>query len=117
VPRPNSGLGFFVPACTRNIRARLWISRDPPKKVRHESQHRPRSEVEACDYVTKPFGPRGTYSPECASPSGGRRGPSGRAVLLADIVVNFRSMEVIHGGALVSLTAQEFQILKFMVPN
>jgi DNA-binding response OmpR family regulator len=74
-------------------------------------------ELGACDYVTKPFSPRELLARVHVALRRSAQAKTEELFCFDDIAVNFRRMEVIRGGAVVSLTAHEFQMLKYMLQN
>ncbi len=74
-------------------------------------------EIGADDYVTKPFSPRELLARVRAAIRRASRGASGEVQKFGDVVVDFTKMQVKRGGEPVSLTAQEFKILRFMAQN
>jgi DNA-binding response OmpR family regulator len=74
-------------------------------------------EIGAYDYVTKPFSPRELLARVRAALRRSTRVNVGDAFVFDDVSVSFSKMEVTRGGQPVSLTAQEFKTLKFMLQN
>ena len=74
-------------------------------------------ELGACDYVTKPFSPRELLARVRAAVRRSTQGQSEDVFCFDDVTVNFPNVEVMRGGELVSLTAREFQTLKFLIEN
>ena len=74
-------------------------------------------ELGACDYVTKPFSPRELLARVRAAVRRSTQGQSEDVFCFDDVTVNFPNVEVMRGGQLVSLTAREFQTLKFLIQN
>lgn len=74
-------------------------------------------EMGADDYVTKPFSPRELLARVRAAVRRSNRQPSTTSQTFGDVSVDFAKMEVIRAGQLVTLTAQEFKVLKFLIEN
>lgn len=74
-------------------------------------------ELGADDYVTKPFSPRELLARVRAAVRRSTRRSSGAAQGFGDVSVDFAKMEVIRSGQPVTMTAQEFKVLKFLLEN
>lgn len=74
-------------------------------------------EMGADDYVTKPFSPRELLARVRAAVRRSARQPSDTAQGFGDVSVDFAKMEVTRAGQPVTMTAQEFKVLKFLMEN
>jgi two-component system, OmpR family, alkaline phosphatase synthesis response regulator PhoP len=74
-------------------------------------------ELGADDYVTKPFSPKEVLARVRAVLRRARRSPAVEQVYFGDVSVDFSKMEVYRAGRAVSLTPQEFKVLKYFSQN
>lgn len=74
-------------------------------------------ELGADDYVTKPFSPRELLARIRVALRRTIQPVATERFSFAEIAIDFTKMEVIREGKSVTLTAQEFKTLKFMVQN
>jgi len=74
-------------------------------------------ELGADDYVTKPFSPRELLARVRAVMRRSSRPSVGEQYSFADVSVDFAKMEVVRAGKPVTLTPQEFKILKYFGQN
>jgi DNA-binding response OmpR family regulator len=74
-------------------------------------------ELGAHDYVTKPFSPRELLARVRTAMRRSTRAPLTETFKFGDVSIDFTKMELWRGGNLVTLTSQEFKVLKFMIQN
>jgi DNA-binding response OmpR family regulator len=74
-------------------------------------------ELGADDYMTKPFSPRELLARVQAAMRRAGRGRPAPNASFGDVTVDFPRMEIKRSGALVTLTAHEFKLLKFFLDN
>jgi DNA-binding response OmpR family regulator len=74
-------------------------------------------ELGADDYVTKPFSPRELLARVRAAVRRSSRAQPAECVTFGEVAVDFTRMQLTCAGHPVTLTAQEFKVLKFMTDN
>jgi DNA-binding response OmpR family regulator len=74
-------------------------------------------ELGAHDYVTKPFSPRELLARVRTAMRRSTRTPLTETFTFGDVKIDFTKMELWRNGNLVSLTSQEFKVLKFMIQH
>lgn len=74
-------------------------------------------EMGADDYVTKPFSPRELLARVRAALRRTQKGPAEEKATFGDVAVDFAKMHATRDGKSVTLTPQEFKLLKFLTQN
>jgi two-component system, OmpR family, alkaline phosphatase synthesis response regulator PhoP len=74
-------------------------------------------EMGADDYVTKPFSPRELLARVRAALRRTQKEPAEERTAFGEVAVDFAKMQVTRDGRSVTLTPQEFKLLKFLTQN
>ncbi len=74
-------------------------------------------ELGADDYITKPFSPRELLARVRAAIRRSSRTLVAESFAFGDVAIDFTRMQLTRSGQPVTLTAQEFKVLKFMIEN
>jgi DNA-binding response OmpR family regulator len=74
-------------------------------------------EIGADDYVTKPFSPQELLARVRAAVRRTARSGIGDVFSFGNVSVDFARMEIARNGQAVTMTAQEFKLLKFLLQN